>query len=90
MLSLISLCAHQDMPDVLIGSFEAAEADADPQKPLAPPRVARRDGGLPHGLRLAVVQQHLDGQLHVGFQQLLQRVVVPPLSDMDTFESVWR
>lgn len=38
---------HQNMPDVLIGSFKAAKADADPQKTLAAPHVAGSNSGFP-------------------------------------------
>lgn len=68
------------MPNVFIGSLEAAEADADSQQALAAPRGAGHDGGLPHRQRLAAVQQHLDGPLHVHFQQLFEGVVVLVLS----------
>lgn len=67
---------HQHMPDVLIGSFEAAEADADTQKALASPHVARGDGGLPQLQCLAAIHQHLHRLLHVSLQEVLQRVVV--------------
>lgn len=70
---------HQDMPNIFIGSLEAAEANADSQKPLAAPHVAGRDRRLPHCQRLAAIQQHLDGLLHVHLQQLFQGVIVPVL-----------
>lgn len=46
-LPLVHSATHKHMPDVLIGSLEAAEADADTQKALSSPHVARGDGGLP-------------------------------------------
>lgn len=67
------------MPNIFIGSLEAAEANADSQKPLAAPHVAGRDSRLPHCQRLAAIQQHLDGLLHVHLQQLFQGVIVPVL-----------
>lgn len=41
------LFTYQNMPDILIGSLKAAKADADPQKTLAAPHVARSNGGFP-------------------------------------------
>lgn len=43
------------MPNVFIGSFKAAEANADPHQPLAAPQAAGHDGRLPDGQRLAAV-----------------------------------
>lgn len=77
---------HQDVPNVLIGSFEAAEADADPQEALAPPHVAGRHRDLPHVQRLAAVHLHLDGPLHVQLQQLFEVVVVFVLSEINTLK----
>lgn len=47
------LVTDQHMPDVLIGSLEAAEANGDSEQALPPPQVARGDSGLPElqGLR---------------------------------------
>lgn len=80
------------MPNILIGSFKAAEANAEPQKALAAPRVAGRDGCLPDSLRPAVVQQHLDRPLHVHSQQLFQGVVVPVLlqTHVNTLNSAFK
>lgn len=64
------------MPDVLVGSVEAAEADADPDEAVAPPGGAGCDERLPHAQGPAAVQQHADGLLHVLAQQLRQSVVV--------------
>lgn len=69
------------MPNIFIDFLEAAEADADPNEPLAPPHAAGCDGGLPHCQGPAAVQQHLDGPLHVHSQHLFQRVVVLVLPD---------
>lgn len=67
------------MPNIFICSVKAAEADADPDEPLAAPHAAGHDARLPDSQRLAVVQQHLDGSFHVRVQQLFQGVVVPVL-----------
>lgn len=64
------------MPHVLVGSLEAAEADADPQEPLTAPHVAGCDRGLTQLQSLTAVHQHLHWLLHVGLQQILQCVIV--------------
>lgn len=64
------------MPNVFVDSLEVAEADADPDKAVAPPHGAGRDDGLPHRQSPAAVEQHGDRPLHVHTQQLLQSVVV--------------
>lgn len=46
---------HQNMPNIFIGPFKAAEANTDSQKPLATPHVAGCDSRLPHRHRLAIV-----------------------------------
>lgn len=61
---------YQHMPNIFIGPFKAAEPNTDSQKSLATPHVAGCDSRLPHCHRLATVQQHLDGPLHVDLQQL--------------------
>lgn len=53
--SYIKWHTHQNMPDIFIDSLKAAEANADPEQPLAAPHVARYDGGLPHCQSLAAV-----------------------------------
>lgn len=85
-VTFASIHTHQNMPNVLIGSLEAAESNADSEKATAAPRVAGRDGGLPHRERLAAVQQHLHGPLHVDPQQLLKRVVIPVLLQIRSCE----
>ena len=53
---LVSNChTHQDVPNILIGSFKAAEADAEPQQSWAAPHGAGCDGGLSHCQHLAAV-----------------------------------
>ena len=64
------------MPDVFIRSLKAAESYRDPQQALAPPHVARGDGGFPQLQCLGGVDQHSHRFLHAGLQQVLQRVVV--------------
>lgn len=64
------------MPDILVGSFEAAESNADPQQTLTAPHVAGCDCGFPELQSFTAVHQHLHRLLHVGLQQVLQRVVV--------------
>ena len=64
------------MPDVLIGSLEAAEAYGDTQQALATPEVAWGDGGLPELQGLRGVNQHSNWLLHTGLQQVLQSVIV--------------
>lgn len=44
---LTSNVTNQHMPDVLISSFKAAEADGDAEQPLASPQVAGSDCGFP-------------------------------------------
>lgn len=75
---------HQNMPNVFICSFKAAEANADSQEPVAAPHAAGRDRRLTHAQSLAAVQQHLDGPLHVGPQQLFQGVIDLVLSQIKT------
>lgn len=75
---------HQDVPNIFIGSLKVAEANADPDEPLAAPHVAGCDGGFPHCQRLAAVQQHLYGPLQVHLQQLSQGVVVLVLREVET------
>ena len=62
---LLSPPTHQNMPDVLVGSLEAAEADADSEQSLAAPHVGRHDLQLADPLRLAAVDQHLGLLLHL-------------------------
>lgn len=70
---------HQNVPNIFIRFFKAAEAHADPYEPAAAPQAAGHHGGLPDAQRLAAVQQHLHGLFHVPVQQLVQGVVVPVL-----------
>lgn len=87
--SLLShLHTHQDMPNIFIGSLEAAEPNADTEKATAAPRGAGRDGGLPHRKGLAAVQQHLHRPLYIDLQKLFQRVVIPVLLEISSFNSV--
>lgn len=74
------------MPNIFIGSFKAAEANADPQEPLAAPHAAGRDSRVPHQHCLAVVQLHPNGPLHVHLQQLLQGVIIFVLSEISALD----
>lgn len=75
------------MPDVLIGSFKAAEAHAGAEQTLATPHVAGRHLQLPRALGLGVVHFQFDRLLHVGLQEVFQQVALFILeahdSDMD-------
>lgn len=66
----------QHVPNIFVGPIEAAEPDANPQQALAAPQVAGCDRGLPQLQGFAAVDEHLHRLLHVGFQQVLQSVVV--------------
>ena len=59
---------HQNMPNVFICSFKAAEANTDPQEPLASPHIAGCDRRLSQLQCLATVHQHLDRFLHINLQ----------------------
>jgi len=65
---------HQHMPHILIGSLEAAEADAGAQQTLATPHVAGRHLKLPHTLGFWAVHFEFDRFLHVGLQEVFQQV----------------
>lgn len=67
----------QDVPDVLVGTLKAAEADTDAKQALATPQVAGSDGNIAHLQRLAAEHGHSYRLLHVGLQQVLQCLVVP-------------
>lgn len=75
------------MPDVLIGSFKAAEAHAGAEQTLATPHVAGRHLQLPRALGFGVVHFQFDRLLHVGLQEVFQQVALFILeahdSDMD-------
>lgn len=66
----------QHVPNIFVGPIEAAEPDANPQQALAAPQVAGCDRGLPQLQGFAAVDEHLHRLLHIGFQQVLQSVVV--------------
>lgn len=68
--------AHQNMPDVLIGSLIAAEANTGPQQALAPPHVTGHHLQLTNPQCFGAVHLHLHQPLHVGFQNLLQMLVL--------------
>lgn len=57
---------YQDVPHILIGSFEAAEADAGPEKTLTAPHVTRRHLHLPNTLCFRVVQLESDHFFNIG------------------------
>lgn len=67
--------AHQNVPDILIGSLVAAEANTSTQQALPPPHITGHHVHLadPHGF--SAVHLHLHPPLHVGLQPLLQQVV---------------
>lgn len=67
---------YQHVPNIFVGPIETAEPDANPQQALAAPQVAGCDRGLPQLQGFAAVDEHLHRLLHVGFQQVLQSVVV--------------
>ena len=70
------------MPDILIGSLKAAEANGDAQQTLASPHVTRGNGGLPQLQGLGGVDQHPDWLLNAGLQQVLQCVIIFVLENM--------
>jgi hypothetical protein len=67
---------YQHMPNVFVGPVKAAETNANPQQALAAPQVARCDRGLPQLQGFAAVDEHFYRLLNVGFQQILQSVIV--------------
>lgn len=68
--------AHQDMPDILIGSLVAAEANTGTQQALPSPQVTGHHLQLtnPHGF--SAVHLHLHCLLHVCLQELLQQIIL--------------
>lgn len=72
------------MPDVLIGSFKAAKADADPQKTLAAPHVAGSNSGFPQLEGFAAVHQHLHRFLNASLQYVFKRVIILVLQKAKT------
>lgn len=58
---------YQNMPNVLVGSFEAAEADAGAQQTLTPPHVTGYHLQFPHPLAFWVEYFKFDCFLHIGF-----------------------
>ena len=65
---------HQHVPHVLVGPVEAAEAHAGAQQAGAAPHVAGHHLHLAHLHGLHVEHLQLHGLLHVGLQQVPQRV----------------
>lgn len=68
--------AHQNMPDILVGSMVAAEANAGPQQALSPPHAAGHHLQLTDARGFGAVHHHTHGSLHVSFQNLLQQVIL--------------
>lgn len=64
------------MPDVLIGSFKAAETHASAQQTLATPHVAGGHLQLPHALGFGVVHFQFHRLLHVGLQEVFQQAAL--------------
>lgn len=64
------------MPHVLVGSLEAAEADARTQQTLTTPHVTGSHLQLPHPLRFGVVHLEFDWFLHIGFEKVFQQVTL--------------
>jgi len=67
--------AHQDVPDVLVGSMVAAEADAGPEQALPPPHVTGHHLQLTERGGFRAVHLHPHRSLRVGLQKLLQQVI---------------
>lgn len=65
---------YQDMPNILIGSFKAAEADTSAQQTLTTPHVTGYHLQLPHPLGFRVVHFKFDRFLHICFQEVFQQV----------------
>lgn len=63
--------AHQDVPDILIGSLVAAEANTGPQQALSSPHVTGHHLQLTNPRGFSAVHLHPHPFLHVGFQNLL-------------------
>lgn len=70
------MAPHQDVPDVLIGSLVAAEADAGTEEALSSPHVAGHHLQLTNPQGLAAVNLHLHSFLHVGFQDVLKQLIL--------------
>lgn len=70
------MTTHQDVPDVLIGSLVAAEADTGTEQTLSSPHVARHHLQLADPQGFAAVNLHLHPFLHVGFQNVLQQLIL--------------
>lgn len=64
------------MPDILIGSLVAAEANTGAQQAMSSPHVTGHHVQLTniHGFRAEHL--HCHGPLHVGVQKLLQEVIL--------------
>lgn len=67
--------AHQDVPDILIGSLVAAEADTGTEQTLSSPHVAGHHLQLTDPRGFGAVNLHLHYSLHVGLQELLQQLI---------------
>ena len=66
------MATHQDVPHVLVGALEGAEADGHPEQPLAAPQLGGRDAEGAHRLALAGV--HLRKTLTVTGVQTKARL----------------
>lgn len=64
------------MPDVLTGSFKAAEPHAGAEQTLAPPHVAGCHLQLSQALGFRVVHFEFHRLLHVGLQEFFQQVAL--------------
>ena len=62
------------MPNILIGSFKAAEADASAKQTLTAPHVTGCHLQFPHPLGFGVVHLKFDRFLHIGFKEVFQQV----------------
>lgn len=71
------------MPDILIGSLIAAEANTGTEQALTSPHVTGHHVKLTNPGGFSAVHLQLHCSLHVGFQELLQQVVLLILVDSD-------
>lgn len=76
MSALLAISTHQDVPDILIGSLVAAEADTGTEQALSSPHVAGQHLQLADPQGFAAVNLHLHIFLRVGFQDLLQQLIL--------------
>lgn len=68
--------AHQDVPDIFIGSLVAAEANTGTQQALPSPQVTGHHLQLMNSHGFSAVHLHLHCFLHVCLQELLQQIIL--------------